>query len=221
MQVKQTDVCVRRIPRYVWKYLAAMLLTQLIVFYCTRLLLPYLPQHHMDIALDARIPFRPAWIVVYYVSFIFWIVSAVLILADSRAYARRAAASYMLAMAICGVIFLVYPTTITRPVPDGTDFFSGCARMLYDMDSPVNLFPSLHVLITYFCLRAAKGSRLFPKWFFPAGSVFLALVCLSILFLKQHVIADIPAGIAVGELSIRLVLFRREKEREKEYSNHA
>lgn len=214
MQEKQTGVCARRIPRYVWKYLAAMLAAQLIVFYCTRLLLPYLPKYHMDIALDALIHFRPAWIVVYYVSFIFWIVSAVLILADSRAYARRAAASYMLAMAICGVIFLLCPTTITRPVPDGSDFFSGCVRMLYQIDSPVNLFPSLHVLVTYFCLRAAKGSSQFPKWFFPAGTVFFVLVCLCILFLKQHVIADIPAGIAVGELSIRLVLFRKEREKE-------
>lgn len=214
MHEEQPRMRLRRIPRYVWQYLAIMLLAQLIVFYCSRLILPYLPKHRMDIALDAVIPFRPEWIIIYYVSFVFWIVSAVLILAESREYARRTAASYVLAMVMCGAIFLLYPTTITRPVPVGSGFFPSCVRMLYRIDSPENLFPSLHVLVTYFCLRAAKGCRLFPKWFFPAGSVFLILVCLSILFLKQHVIDDIPAGIAVGELSLQLGLFRKEREKE-------
>ena len=211
MQAERTQLRVGRIPRYVWGYLAAMLLVQLLVFYGTRFVLPFLPKYHLDTALDAMIPFRPGWIVVYYVSFAFWIVSAVLILAESRAYARRAAASYMLAMILSCVFFLVFPTTITRPASDGSGFFPSCVRLLYQIDSPENLFPSLHVLVTYYCLRAAKGSRWFPKWFFPAGAAFLILVCISILLIKQHVIADIPAGIAVAELSLQLVLFRKEK----------
>ena len=202
----------RRIPRHVWPCMAVMLLAQLLIFYPTRLLLPYLPQHSFETALDAAIPLRAEWIIIYYLTFLFWAGSAVLILSESRAYARRMVQGYLIAMLISGVIFLVYPTTLTRPVPPDTGFFNILLALLYQMDAPVHLCPSLHVLITYFCIRAAMGSRIIPKWYLPASWVFLALVCLCILFVKQHVLADIPAAILVAELSVRLAGLGKERE---------
>ena len=202
----------RRIPRHVWSCMAVMLLGQLLAFYATRLLLPYLPQHSFETALDAAIPVRAEWIIIYYLTFVFWIASAVLILSESRAYARRMVQGYLIAMLISGVIFLVYPTTITRPVPPDTGLFNILLALLYQIDAPVNLCPSLHVLITYFCIRAAMGSRIVPRWYLPASWVFLALVCLCVLFVKQHVLADIPAAILVAELSVRLAGLGKERE---------
>ena len=189
-----------------------MLFAQLLVFYPTRLLLPYLPQHSFATALDAAIPVRAEWIVIYYLTFINWAASAVLILSESRAYARRMVRGYLIAMLVSGVIFLVWPTTMTRPVPPDRGFFNILLAQLYQMDDPVHLCPSLHVLITYFCIRAAMGSRIVPKWFFPLSWVFLALVCLCILFVKQHVLADIPTAILVAELSVRLAGLGKERE---------
>ena len=192
--------------------MAVMLLSQLLVFYATRLLLPYLPAHRMATALDAAIPVRAEWIIIYYLTFVFWLMSAVLILSESRAYARRMVKGYLIAMLISGVIFLVWPTTLTRPVPPDTGLFNILLTLLYQMDAPVNLCPSLHVLITYFCIRAAMGSRMVPKWYYPVSWVFFALVCLCILFVKQHVLADIPAAILVAELSVRLAGLGKERE---------
>ena len=78
------ELQVRRIPRHVWPHLAVMLFSQLLIFYPTRLLLPYLPKHSLETALDAAIPLRAEWIVIYYLTFVFWIVSAVLILSIKR-----------------------------------------------------------------------------------------------------------------------------------------
>ena len=192
--------------------MAVMLLSQLLVFYATRLLLPYLPAHRMATALDAAIPVRAEWIIIYYLTFVFWLVSAVLILSESRAYARRMVKGYLIAMLISGVIFLVWPTTLTRPVPPDTGLFNILLALLYQIDAPVNLCPSLHVLITYFCIRAAMGSRMVPKWYYPVSWVFFALVCLCILFVKQHVLVDIPAAILVAELSVRLAGLGQERE---------
>lgn len=192
--------------------MAVMLLSQLLVFYATRLLLPYLPAHRMATALDAAIPVRAEWIIIYYLTFVFWLMSAVLILSESRAYARRMVKGYLIAMLISGVIFLVYPTTLTRPVPPDTGLFNILLALLYQIDAPVNLCPSLHVLITYFCIRAAMGSRMVPKWYYSVSWVFLALVCLCVLFVKQHVLADIPAAILVAELSVRLAGLGNERE---------
>ena len=189
-----------------------MLLSQLLVFYPTRLLLPYLPAHRLETALDAAIPVRAEWVVIYFLTFVFWLASAVLLLSESPAYARRMERGYLIAMLICGVVFLTYPTTMTRPVPPDTGLFNILLRLLYEMDDPVNLCPSLHVLITYFCLRAAMGSRTVPKWYLPFSAVFLVLVCLSVLFVKQHVLIDIPSGILVGEISVQLAGLGKERE---------
>ena len=202
----------RRIPRHVWPSLALMLLSQLLVFYASRLLLPYLPVHRMETALDAAIPVRPEWVVIYFLTFVFWLASAVLILAESHAYARRMVKGYCIAMMLSCIVFLAYPTTLTRPVPPDSGLFNVLLGLLYQIDDPVNLFPSLHVLITYFCLRSAMGSRTIPRWYYPFAVVFLVLVCLSILFVKQHVLADIPSAILVGEISIQLAGLGKERE---------
>ena len=209
---KTNELQTRRIPRHVWPHLAVMLLAQLLVFYPTRLLLPYLPAHRLETALDAVIPLRAEWIVIYYLTFVFWFASAVWLLSESKAYARRMVKGYLIAMALSCVIFLVYPTTLTRPVPPDSGFFNVLLAQLYQIDDPVHLLPSLHVLITYFCLRAAMGSRIIPRWYFPFAVVFLLLVCLCILFVKQHVLADIPSAVVVGELSVQLAGLGKERE---------
>ncbi len=211
-EVRRTNqLQTRRIPRHVWPHLAVMLLSQLLAFYPTRLLLPYLPMHSMETALDAAIPLRAEWIVIYYLTFVFWLTSAVMILAESPVYARRTAKGYLIAMLISGVVFVAWPTTMTRPVPPDTGFFNLLLGWLYQIDAPVHLFPSLHVLITYFCIRAAMGSRTIPRWYFPAAWLFLLLVCLCILFVKQHVLADIPSAVLIGELSVQLAGLGKER----------
>ena len=209
---KTNELQTRRIPRHVWPHLAVMLLAQLLVFYPTRLLLPYLPAHRLETALDAAIPLRAEWIIIYYLTFVFWFASAVWLLSESKAYARRMVKGYLIAMALSCVIFLVYPTTLTRPVPPDSGFFNVLLAQLYQIDDPVHLLPSLHVLITYFCIRAAMGSRIIPRWYFPFAVVFLLLVCLCILFVKQHVLADIPSAVVVGELSVQLAGLEKERE---------
>lgn len=202
----------RHIPRHVWPSLIIMLLSQLLVFYGTRLLLPHLPAHRMATALDAAIPVRAEWVVIYFLTFVFWIASAVMLLSESPAYARRMEKGYLIAMLISCVVFLVYPTTMTRPVPSDAGLFNVLLGLLYQIDDPVNLCPSLHVLITYFCLRCAVGSRTVPKWYLPFSAVFLMLVCLCVLFVKQHVLFDIPSAILAGELSVQLAGLGKERE---------
>ena len=138
--------------------------------------------------------------------------TAVWLLSESKAYARRMVKGYLIAMLLSCVIFLAYPTTLTRPVPPDSGFFNVLLAQLYQIDDPVHLLPSLHVLITYFCIRAAMGSRIIPRWYFPFAVVFLLLVCLCILFVKQHVLADIPSAIVVGELSVQLAGLGKERE---------
>ena len=197
-------VFLRRFPPYVWLCLAAMFALQMLVFSGTRIFLPYLTAHDMTISLDDAVPFVPQWVTIYFLSYVSWLVSAVWILSESKPHGYRFACSYMLALLISGAVFLIYPGTMARPELSGSGFFTDWMRFLYWIDSPTNLCPSLHVLISYFCWRGTLGCRKIPKWYQWFNLVFLILVCCSILFVKQHAIVDIPAALLVGELSIQL-----------------
>ena len=188
---------------YVWICFGAMLSLQMIVFYATRLPLSRMTLHDMSLPLDGRIPLIPQWITVYFLAYLSWAVSAIWILSESKAHGYRFACAYMLALVISGVIFLAYPGTIERPELIGSGFFMDWMRLLYRVDSPTNLCPSLHVLISYFCWRGAMGCRKIPVWYQWFNFVFLILVCFSILFVKQHVLIDIPAAVIVGEAALQ------------------
>lgn len=187
--------------------------TQLLVFYGTHLI-PTPPPHILTSRLDEAIPVAPVWITVYFLVFVDWLACAIAILFENRSHARWFTAAYVIGMLMAGVIFVVYPCTMERPEILGSDPFSLMMRLLYRIDTPTNLFPSLHVMITYFCWRGSMGCEKLPKWFSTLQFGILICVCLSILFVKQHVLADIPAAIAVGEPALQLAKLLPEKSEE-------
>lgn len=202
----------RRFPAYVWPCLTAAFAVQLLVFYATRVFLPYLTLHDMSLPLDGRIPFVPQWVTVYFLAFASWLVSAVWILSESKLHGYRFTCGYLLALLISAVIFLACPATMARPELEGSGFFMDWMRFLYRVDSPTNLCPSLHVLISYFCWRGAIGCQKIPRWYQWFNFAFLILVCCSTLLVKQHVVVDIPAAVIVGEAAMQLTrLWRLER----------
>lgn len=202
----------RRIPTRAWICIGAAMLLQLIIFFPTRSLIARLPMHYMETPLDLAIPFIPGWITIYYLSFVSWLVSSVWILSGDRAHAYRFTSAYILALIASAVVFIAYPGTMHRPEPTGDGLFMRWMRQLYRIDSPMNLCPSLHVLLSYFCWRGTYGCRHIPPWYRWFNFVFLILVCLSILFVKQHVVVDIPVAILVGELALQAArVFRLER----------
>ena len=199
----------RRLRPYVFVCLAAMIAAQMAAFYLTRLLLPCLPVHDLSSSLDALVPFAPGWIAVYCLAYPFWLVSALWILAESRPHALRFACAYVLAMLLSAAVFLAYPCTMERADVSGGGFFTAWVRLVYAADAPTNLCPSLHVLINYFCWRGALGCRRIPRWYKRFAFVFLLLVCASVLLVKQHVAADIPAAVLIGEAALQAVRLGR------------
>ena len=75
-------------------------------------------------------------------------------------------------------------------------------RWVYSVDAPKNLCPSMHVLATYFCWRGMWGQERIPGWIKWAGFVLVILVSLSILFIKQHAVVDIPVAVIVAEVAL-------------------
>ncbi len=193
-----------RVPPYVFITFIYVLTIDLLVFYATRPLLPYLPAHSLSTPLDEMIPVSPAWVTVYFLSFLSWVVTVLWILSESKRHAYRLCGVYTIIMIASLVCFLAYPVTIERPEITGSGLFNDWMRFLYRVDSPTNLCPSLHVVISYICWRGTMDCEKIPKWYRWFNLFFLILVCFSILFVKQHFIADIFVAVIITEGAMQI-----------------
>lgn len=171
-----------------------------IVYWCTQALAANRTLYDMTTALDRMIPFDPRWVVVYVACFAYWAVSYVLMAKQDNWYPIMT--GEVLAKLLCGVFFLLIPTTNVRPEITGTGPTDWLMSLIYQLDPPLDLFPSIHCMESWICFRGMLGQKKIPKWYQIFAGIFTFLVCLSTLFTRQHVIADVIGGVLLGEICL-------------------
>ncbi len=74
-------------------------------------------------------------------------------------------------------------------------------RILYWIDEPNNLFPSLHCFMIWLSWVGIRWNKqVSVSW--RVSALFMAItVCISTLTTRQHVLLDVLAGILLAELS--------------------
>lgn len=157
---------------------------------------------HYDVALplDAKIPLIPWTVIIYFGCYIFWGVNYIVCAAGEGFARSRLFCADALAKILCFAIFLVFPSTAARPEVDTSGFWGYWMGYLYEIDTPDNLFPSIHCMVSWICwigVRKRKDIPVVYRWL----SLLMALaVCVATLTTKQHVIVDVIGGVAVAEL---------------------
>ena len=178
---------------------------QAVVYLLPRLLITdwYVPERLA--VMDGGIPYVPVFVVFYIGAFIQWIVYYTHLALEDTALSWRLFASHVLALSVCAICFFVLPFTIERPPIEDGGAVGWLLGIVYAVDPPTRLFPSLHCLVSYLCTRRTLTLKT-TKPLVKAGSVvFTALVCLSTVFIRQHYAVDVVAGIALAEVSFQLV----------------
>ena len=156
---------------------------------------------HRDVrtALDDRLPLRP-WTSVFYVgSFPFWL-GCYYLLARSGAAFWPLAAAVLLGNTASDALFLLLPTRMERPPVTGRGPFDFAVRAVYFFDTPENLFPSVHCLVSMLCALGVGTLSVALGWKL-AALAFAFGVCASTVLVKQHRVVDVPAGLGVALLA--------------------
>ena len=195
------------VPGYSTAPFLADFLLHSLVYWGTMIINPN--RYHWDFTLpiDAMIPVDGRWGIVYFGSFLFWAVSCVLVAREDRRTACRLLGGDMLGKAICFLFFVVIPTGNVRPDAGGPGFGNFMLRVLRFVDEPVNLFPSMHCYMSWYCARWLGRRRNRTRAGVILGYVIALLIFYSTLATRQHFVVDVPGGIAVAEL----VLFLEKK----------
>lgn len=170
-----------------------------LTFYALEYLRPPVYYHPMRCALDAMIPFC-RWFVIPYV---FWFLFVAGMLAwtalrDVPAF-RRMMKFIILTYSFALLTYWLFPNCQhLRPVLSGNDVLTRLVSMLYRSDTNTNVCPSIHVIGSFAVYFAARDSRMLSKP--PIRlTVFILTVLISIstVFLKQHSVLDVLAGLLV------------------------
>ena len=172
-----------------------------VVYWGVPLLRTGIKTHNLSGPADEVIPFMPQFIIIYFGCYLFWVVNYFMASMREEKVKYRFFTADFYARLVCMLCFIFYPTTNTRPVLTGTDIWTQAVRFLYTVDKPINLFPSIHCLNSWFCYIAVRGRREIPRWY-QRFSFWAALaVFVSTLTTKQHVIADVIGGALLAEVT--------------------
>lgn len=149
--------------------------------------------HIIHTPVDDMIPFCEAFIIPYMLWLPYLIIGSVAIGIKSRFFSRTTSYMLMTGMVLFIVISLIYPNALELrcEAPDRENIFMSMVRYLYEIDTPTNVLPSLHV---FDVLCVASGIHLsFPKrkLLQILNDIFVVLVILSTMFIKQHSIIDV------------------------------
>ena len=157
---------------------------------------------NIEISLDRIIPFKSIFIIPYIYWYVFILVGLVYILYKSRVEYIRLFIAIVIGMCFCYIVYYIFPTEINRPFVENSNLLNKLVNVIYNQDKPLNCFPSIHVLNTYFIMRYTKS--IYSKKFFYYTQITGILIILSTIFIKQHFVLDIIGSIILCELIIFL-----------------
>ena len=159
------------------------------------------PHWRMELEVDRLIPLLPWTVSIYLGCFLFWMICYIVYASQDREEAYRFFCADLLAKGVCLACFLFLPTTMLRPPVGNATLWDWLVRLVYRLDEPTNLFPSIHCLVSWLCLIGVRRRGDTPRALVWATGLGAVLVCLSTLTTRQHVAADVAGGILLAEVS--------------------
>lgn len=189
------------IPSYARLPLVLVVIINFSVYWGSRLFAADKPHFNMETELDHIIPFVPWTVIIYFGCYIFWIANYILAGHTQKEQALRFYAADILAKLVCFFFYVVYPTTMGRPDITGNGIAEWLMTWLYGADASDNLFPSIHCLVSWLSYIGVRKQERIPESYRALSCFFAILVFISTLTTKQHVIADVLAGILLAEAS--------------------
>ena len=201
------------IPDYAAKPLLLAVAANFIIYFGVSQLRGYLTFRSLALPVDDRIPFFAPFIIFYILAYVQWIANYLLIAREGKDFCYHFIYGDVISKLFCLVFFLLLPTTLVRPEVTGNGICERLVRLIYQIDAPVNLFPSIHCLESWCCIHAAFCMKKTPRWYLPL-TIFMSLcVFASTLLVKQHVFIDVFGGILVFEIGYFLAGEKKFRER--------
>ncbi|MCQ2539540.1 MAG: phosphatase PAP2 family protein [Acetatifactor sp.] len=182
-----------------------VLIINCIGYFCTDFLTKNMRHYDLSLPIDHKIPMIPWTVAIYFGCYLYWVANYLLACRQEKEEAYRFLSAEVTNRIICTLFFIFLPTFIPREEIVGNGFFSNVMAFLYQVDKGVNLFPSLHCLMSWSCILAVWKNPKIPKWYKGFSVVMTLAVFVAVLTTRQHYVVDILAGVAISQACYILV----------------
>lgn len=155
---------------------------------------------------DDYIPFIPGFVIIYVFSYVFWIFGPAAVSLTKKDNFINFCIGYTASLLIGFVILAAAPTYMDHTpyieiLNKNNDFLSKLLLIVYSSDwnnQAMNLLPSFHCLISLYMYLGVARRKEVSLAFRIYSLVAVFFICLSTVFTKQHLIMDVPAGLAIS-----------------------
>ena len=184
-----------------------------VFYFLTENLIPAERCHVVYCFLDDLVPFRESF-VLFYVSWYVLIVISLLyfLLYDIQSF-KDLSTFIIITQVVAMTIYILYPTRqdLRPAVFEHQNLFTWGLGIIYGFDTPTGVCPSLHVAYSLGILSVwlkQKDAGLLWK---IVLTVWIVMICLSVMFVKQHSAVDVIAALPLGLLAECLVYRGRRR----------
>ena len=173
--------------------------------------------HVIHTSLDDVIPFCKYFAIPYLLWFLYVGVTIFYFSAINRSQKEYDDfyACFFLGSMVFLIISLVYPNIQNlRPAYTGEGLMSRLVNLVYRMDTPTNILPSLHVYNSVVCLVAIMKNESCKKkkWLIVGANVLTVSIIFSTMFLKQHSVVDVIMALLFNVICYYMVYRMPESE---------
>ena len=170
-----------------------------LLFVLTENLIPPEACHLVHCALDDIIPFREEFVLVY----VFWylyVAGSLLyyVLYDVSRF-RRMQIFILITQAAAMAVYILWPSRqdLRPAVFPRENVCTWLLGLIYTLDTPTGVCPSLHVAYSMGIAWTWWGDRQIPLWFRVLAVAAAVLISLATMFIKQHSAVDVLAALVL------------------------
>ena len=194
-------------PNYQHLKLLSGWLVYFALYFATENLIPVSACHVIHCKIDDMIPFNEYFLLFYCWWYVLIVISlGYFLLYDIRKF-KELQVFIMITQAIAMFVYIVYPSVqLLRPaVMPHDNFLCSLMSFIYRFDTPTGVCPSLHVAYSI-GIAAVWCNYRDASWRWKAFVVAsVVVICISVVFVKQHSFIDVVAAIPVGMIAYVLV----------------
>ena len=151
---------------------------------------------------ELDIPLIPCFILIY-TSFYLLLVLGFLT-CKTRIDLQNLTGQMIFCAVVAAVVFVAFPGELGYTRAEDPGLFKPMYDLLFALDRPSNLYPSLHIAFSYIAMWFVLGQHRSALW--RAGIVlwFMGISC-SVVLVHQHHVFDVFTGFALAVCSKRVV----------------
>ena len=179
-------------------------------YFLTENLIPRERCHVMHNFIDDLVPFTE-WFVIFYVSWFFLIIFSLLhfFLYDIQSF-KDLSWFIIITQIVAMAVYILYPNRqdLRPEVFPRQNVFTWVLSIIYAFDTPTGVCPSLHVAYSIGIASVWAKKKDAPVALRVFIVALCVMICLSVMFVKQHSAVDVLWALPVALLA-ELIVFRR------------